>query len=512
LIAKQMGLNENQIQALELASVVHDIGNLGVPEYILLQPRPLDKDEVSRISSHSNFGATIMEHVRNPWNVAKIVRHHHERYDGTGYPDRLSGEDIPIESRIIAVAEVHDALVSNRVYRQSWSHEATVEHIKKFAGTQFDPAVVEAYILCEEEIKAFYKKHARKTTSNSNNTEEMSVLSTISDANKELISVFEIAQTVSSSLEIDDVINILALKTKRLLRATSCVVFLVDEADANVMIARVAVGRHRDIFKGARAILGEGPTGKAALSKETYVGKYDPRDLVFLSNGLRTLDLNSALIAPIFLNGRLIGTINVYDTIEDSFSNDDVCAINFVANHAAMGIINARTYGDAKDTAMRDPLTGLYNRAYLDKNFEQELNRAKRRNEPVCVLGIDLDSFKAVNDTYGHKAGDGVLKHTTKIIKRELRDYDIIARIGGDEFVVVLPGTDKYEAIKIAERITQKVKVYSEASFPDIDGAFGVSIGIASYPEDGEDVDILMSKADADMYKTKQAKKYNPAA
>jgi diguanylate cyclase (GGDEF)-like protein len=510
LIADRMALDQDNAAALRIASLVHDVGKLGVPEYILLKPGPLDSDEFAKISNHAAVGAKILEHVDYPWDIAGIVRHHHERFDGSGYPDHLVGEQIPVESRVIAVAEVYDALVSDRCYRRGWSHKQAIEHIEKLSGSYFDPKVVGALLKAEAEIaligtfgdSALCEADAKSATSDG-----CAAADVIAQANRELVSLFEIAETLSSTLELDEVLALLSHRTKRLAEAATCAVFLVDESSPNMLTARAVAGRYQDLFKGARVRMGKGVTGKAASRMRPYVGSYDPNDVTFSISGRLALDLKSCMVAPIVSFGKVLGVITVYEDSAHAFSNDDLRTLISVASRAAVAIQNAAAFENVRDSALKDPVTGLYNARYLKTYLDQEINRAARHNEPVSVLGIDLDNFKAVNDVFGHYKGDAVLKDASDVFRRQLRDYDVAVRSGGDEFVVVLPGTPASEARRIAERIRREFEEYARRTVGEASVPLGVSVGLASFPNDAADAESLLAFADASMYREKRGHK-----
>ena len=144
-IALQMGLEGDLLEAVNTGALLHDIGKLGVPEYVLLKPGKLTDHEFGLIKKHPEIGAAILDPVEFPWPVLPVVRHHHEKWDGSGYPDGLKGEDIPLTARIMAVADVYDALTSSRSYRGAWTHEKALKTIQEGAGSHFDPVVVEAF-------------------------------------------------------------------------------------------------------------------------------------------------------------------------------------------------------------------------------------------------------------------------------------------------------------------------------------------------------------------------------
>ena len=515
LVAHEMQLDNDALDGLRIASAVHDIGNLGVPEYILLKPGPLDSEEFMSMRNHAVIGAQILEDVDYPWNVTDMVRYHHEKFDGTGYPDHMAGDQIPIGARIISVAEVYDALVSERCFREGWGHLEAVEHIQKLSGTHFDPLVVKAFIAVEPEIAALSTSYRSNAASAGNDVRECKARATaevIAQANRELVSVFDLAQTLSSTLEIDEVLMLLAHKTKRLVDAAACAVFIVDENHPQNLTAKAVVGRYQEIIQGAHAKMGRGVTGRAASNMKPCICNYDPNDLTFSIDGHLSVDFRSCLSAPIISGDKVLGAINLYDCSAHSFSRDDLRTLTFVASRAALAIQNASAFEAVRESALRDPITGLYNSRYLRKCLEQEFSRSTRLVEPLSIIGIDLDNFKAVNDTYGHPVGDTVLKDAADIFSRELRDYDIVVRSGGDEFVIVLPATPPSEASRIAERIQREIADYAQQTMGKGDTTFGVSLGIASYPDDAGDLETLLKKADAAMYRDKHARKQGQLA
>ncbi len=147
LLARTAGLGDRMVHLVREAAPLHDLGKIAIPDTILLKPGRLSDEEFEVVKTHALLGARVVSGAESELlEVAeRIVRHHHERWDGTGYPDALAGEDIPVVARIAAVADVFDVLVHERPYKDSWSVEAAAEEIRKGAGTQFDPSVVEAF-------------------------------------------------------------------------------------------------------------------------------------------------------------------------------------------------------------------------------------------------------------------------------------------------------------------------------------------------------------------------------
>jgi putative nucleotidyltransferase with HDIG domain len=144
--AEKMGLSHEQQTALEMAAYLHDIGKIGISGQILRKPGPLDDEETATMRHHPLIGANILRPVAFPWSIAPVVRHHHEHYDGTGYPAGLRGEEIPILARVLAATDAYEAMVADRPYRRSLTAEGAIAELRRCAGTDFDPRVVEALI------------------------------------------------------------------------------------------------------------------------------------------------------------------------------------------------------------------------------------------------------------------------------------------------------------------------------------------------------------------------------
>lgn len=145
-IGRMMGLSEKEMEHLKLAAILHDIGKIGIRDSILLKNDRLDKDEAMTMNRHTEYGSEILGHVKQLKEVMPGVRGHHEKYDGTGYPDRLKGPDIPFIARIIAVADTFDAMTTDRPYRKALSIQTAIEELRRFSGIQFDGEVAENFI------------------------------------------------------------------------------------------------------------------------------------------------------------------------------------------------------------------------------------------------------------------------------------------------------------------------------------------------------------------------------
>ena len=233
--------------------------------------------------------------------------------------------------------------------------------------------------------------------------------------------------------------------------------------------------------------VGEGPAGRVALSGEAEL-----------------LD-GSALVVPLVSSGTVIGVLELLPAVGTTFGKDHLVTVRTFAGQAAVAVDNVLLHQEAQRLSLTDGLTGLWNFRYFSMTLAKEIERAARFGRPVALLMLDLDHFKAVNDTWGHQRGDSVLIELAARVRGQVRDVDTVARYGGEEVVVVLPETDEDGAVALAQRVCGAVGLAPFGSSQEAPVAVTVSVGVAVFPGHGSSAALLLAAADRALYVAKSS-------
>ena len=522
-IAKELTLSESEIEALRAAALLHDIGKLAVPEHIINKPGRLTPEEFEKMKIHPIVGAEILERVAFPYPVAPIVRSHHERWDGSGYPDGLKGEQIPIGARILAAVDCLDALSSHRQYRSAIPLDAAMDQVVGMAGTSFDPKVVAILNRRYFELEKLAQSQTATATGNGLSTQvrverglepaagfeqsahlpppttEADFLSSIASARQEAQTMFELSQDLGNSLSLGETLSVLSMRLRKVIPYDSMAVFLVRNGH---LVPELVNGDNFRLLSSLNIRTGEGLAGWVAENRKPIMNGNPEVESGYVSDPQKYTKLRSALAVPLEgLNG-VIGVLAMYRTESDAFNADHLRILLAISSKIALSIENALKYQQAESSATTDYLTGLPNARSLFVHLARELARCRRTGTSLAVMVCDMDNFKQVNDLYGHLEGDKLLREFAEHLKEVCRGYDYVARMGGDEFVVVAPGLKPEAAEEKASRLNQLAIVAGHK----IAGRnlISLSVGTAFCPEDGFDVERLLAEADRRMYSIKQ--------
>jgi diguanylate cyclase (GGDEF)-like protein/putative nucleotidyltransferase with HDIG domain len=524
-IGNELDLSPLEMQALNAAAVLHDVGKLAVPEYIISKPGKLTPEEFEKMKVHPVVGAEILERVNFPYPVVPIVRSHHEKYDGTGYPDGLIGDAIPIGARILAVVDCLDALASDRQYRQALPLDEAMAIVAGQAGKAFDPKIVALmqvmYRDLEKEAKSqtvdtraklsTHVKVARglapatgfastKAMTGSEPRPENDFSRSIANARMEIQLLTEVINDLGNSLSLDDTLALLAVRLAKAVRHDAIAVYLIRDEK---LIPRFVKGESYRLFSSLQIPVGQGLSGWVAENDKAIVNANPAVEPGYLNDPRMTTPLRSAIAIPLRSQDRMVGVLTLYSLGAEAFTADDNRLLLAIAPKAAHAIENSLRFERAASAADTDELTGLANARFLFSHLAKEVTKCSETEGAFSVIVMDLDGFKKANDQYGHLAGNRILQAIARHLRTNTRVEDVVARLGGDEFVVVMNESKENvnEYISHINQIAGRLEAEVQC-----EAAVSISAGVARYPEDGTDAETLLERADERMYEAKRRK------
>jgi diguanylate cyclase (GGDEF)-like protein/putative nucleotidyltransferase with HDIG domain len=521
-LGKLLRLSAGELAALKAGALLHDVGKLAVPDHILNKPGVLTPAEFEKTKIHTVVGAEILSRVDFPYPVLPIVRHHHERWDGRGYPDGLKGNQIPITARIMSVVDCFDSVREDRPFRPGMSRQNAIDLLRKGAGTHFDPHIVDLFVThlpqFEAEIEARGLADGIHVTASQNPIVQAhestppsieqggrAAYDQIRNAHREVYALYEIARMFGSSLEVENTLKVLVDKVGHLVSFDTCVIYLFDES-AGYARSALAVGMNAEAMGNHCIAVGEGATG-FALANRQPVNRLHP-SLDFANTDLPIAgDYRSVAVLPLFKDDLLLGALSVYSASLKEYGDEQIRLLETVTRLASDALANAVHHARAESNALTDQLTGLPNARSLHLRFEEEVARARRTGRPFQLIMLDLDDFKLVNDTFGHKLGDRMLREVAGLVHGQLREYDFLARYAGDEFVAIVPDVVIEHVEELRERIEEIVSNFSIQVRGQGRARVGISVGAAVFGKDGESLDQLVIAADGAMYRAKSTHK-----
>ncbi|OGQ78013.1 MAG: hypothetical protein A2289_21375 [Deltaproteobacteria bacterium RIFOXYA12_FULL_58_15] len=315
------------------------------------------------------------------------------------------------------------------------------------------------------------------------------------------------AKVLTSTLHIDEVLDSIMKLVAELLGPENWSLMLLDE-ERSELYFEIIVGDAADSIKKMRLPIGEGIAGWVADKKEAVVVPRVADDPRFCKRMDEASDFQteSIMAAPLLFADRVLGVIEVVSSGEERrFGVEDLAVLELFADFAAIAINNARNFQTIEDLTLTDEWTSLHNARFLYRSLAEEVERAERYHHPVSLLFIDLDHFKTVNDTRGHAVGSQVLKEVAEVLWTVVRNTDRPVRYGGDEFVIIMPETDKDGAHILGDRIRQTIATKAFAVHNGVTARITASMGVATFPDDAKNSNDLLGAADRAMYAGKAA-------
>ena len=323
---------------------------------------------------------------------------------------------------------------------------------------------------------------------------------------EELSAFNEIGKALTSTLDLRKVLDIIMEKISELFKPKNWSLLLLDDARRQLHF-EIAVGEGADQLADVRLNLGEGIAGWVAENAEPLLisdAYSDPR-FTPTADEKTNVRTQSIICVPLKSKGQVLGVIEIINQLESrSFRIEDLTLLKTLADYAAIAIENARFFNKVQELTITDDMTNLYNSRFLQQQIDAEIQRARRFHSKFSLVFFDLDRFKAINDTYGHLIGSKVLRESADIVRGCLRDIDVPTRYGGDEFVLLLPQTDREEALACTERILKAINDHVFAADEGLDIKLTASFGIATYPDDALSKVDIIRLADNAMYHVKE--------
>ena len=501
-LARAAGLSATDIEGVRLAALVRDVGKLAVPVHLLSRPESLTTEEVATIRTHPVVGAELVGGLDDAFPLAAVVRGHHERWDGMGYPDGLLGTAIPLGARIVGLVEGYEALTTARPDHDSLETESARTLLRKESGHAFDPDLLARFL---EVLPALTGELAERGVSDAATPPDAYVQ--IAEAHRELPRLYDVARSMGTSLRLADTMTRFCGVLQSLVPFSGCALFLKDD-DGDALRCRFATGTGASVISSLNLRTGQGLAGWVAQHRRPLVNGSPDADAQ--AAGLtadESFELASALVYPVEFGDRLIGALALYHAQSGFYTLAHQRLLGRAVEQLSAVVANSLLFDQAQEASLTDVLTSLPNTRSLFLHLTRELARAKRLQAPMALILLDLDDFKQINDRYGHHVGDRTLCDVAGILRAAIRPYDICARYAGDEFILILSECSKEEAERKRDELEQTVLERGFEPNPGTRRPLSISAGVAMFPADGQSFESLLAVADRRMYQDKAGHK-----
>jgi diguanylate cyclase (GGDEF)-like protein len=542
-LGRLLNVSAAELEALKAGAFLHDVGNLAVPEYILNKPGRLSAAEFEKMKIHTSVGGDVVRRVGFPYPVEDVVRFHHEKWDGTGYPGGLKGECIPLVARVISAVDFYDSVRCDRPYRAGRTREDSLALLRQLAGKSFDPVVVEMFVKHVDDFDALIapedlreqvqpeEAHAHDAAGADVEDAAASQGATASDgsttshgardgaegfrsiarAQREVSALHEMAQSIGSSLSLPDTAALIVARLRTIVPFDACAIYVLDDKTAKAAPV-LASGEWEEFFSSRVVSMGEGITGWVLANARAMYQTPPELETAGAPAGVAT-GVRDVISSPLLREDGAFGAITLFSKRAGSYTAEHLRLLEMVCLHTSGALNNALTYERTRESALTDHLTGLPNSRALHLTLEHRLAECRRyEHETVAVLSIDVDDFKSLNEQFGHGVGDRVLAALAKVIRGQLRQMDMLARHAGDEFLAVMPGASVQVAAVVAERVRSAVESQPFNVKTGRQVPITVSVGTAGHPDDGETADELIHAATRNMRREKRSHASQAAA
>lgn len=475
--AAKLDLEAYQRDQLEVAALLHDIGKMGVPDYVLACPGKLAVEEQELMDRSQDIGLEILSACCDGEEIVDLIRYNYAWFDGSKGPDGIQGQEIPIEARMLAIADAFDSMTVDQIFRRARSKERAFAELLSFSGTQFDPELVRNF--CE------MMSHPMPTSGQATRN-WLHVLSP-EQANKHWRANEHGANPSK--------LRSLAPFQESLVRNIHDAIVFIDINQRILgwnQAAERLTGLTRDAVQGH--LWTSEMLGLADHQGRKFNGEKDPIRVAIAggTQGMHRLSIRNAggkyvtvtahIVPVVGEDGKNLGTtIQMHDTSGVESLEEQIQSLHYKAT--------------------RDPLTGLVNRAEMDRGLIDMVERHTTAGRSCSLIICDIDFFKKINDTYGHQAGDEALIAFANLLQMHARSADVTARYGGEEFVILCPNCDNEEAAMLAEKIRSELAATPQSALggKNMTASFGVT-----EIQHGDTADSILNRADRALLQSKE--------
>ncbi|MEA1951945.1 MAG: diguanylate cyclase, partial [Planctomycetota bacterium] len=450
----KMGVAEHERDMMEVAALLHDLGVIGIPDKVLHKPGRLDFREATVVERSRQISAEILRSACSEQMLLDIIEHIPTRYDGSRKGYSLGGQDIPLASRMIAIVESFDSMTTDHVFRPAMSRELALRELFSCAGTQFDPNLVREFANLLSHDQSAFRNHVTSRWLHNLDPEVVE-------------SYWELSHNLASKARAD----VFYLFEDKFLGNMHDAVVFVDE---NLAVTFWNHGAERMTGINAGSICRRHWTPSLLNARDESGQRIEETDcpvactvasgvqamrrLTIQGRNGRPLSVDTQVIPVLAENKKPLGAVVILHDASSETSLEERCQ-------------------NLHEKSIKDPLTQVGNRAEFDRVHDQFVRAHLQQHRPCSLIICDLDLFKQVNDTYGHQAGDGVIKSMADVLKDSCRAGDLVARYGGEEFVMLCADCDNATAARRAEEIRKNINRISQPLMEgkSISASFGVT-------------------------------------
>ncbi|HEV8353814.1 MAG TPA: HD domain-containing phosphohydrolase [bacterium] len=474
MIAREMRLPPREEEKIRWAGLLHDVGKIGIPDAILRKPGKLDPAERAIMMTHATLGAAILDKPGPLQDLVGIVRHHHEWFDGRGYPDGLRGNQIPIGAAILTAADAFDAMTSHRAYHTARGVDVALTELRTHAGTQFNPDVVNALTRVIQRERAaqtpWYATLERRIANPAGGqapAQEAAMTLTEADL------VLRVAQEIRDIGDFSRLLQRTVEVAADIVRTPDCALWLIN-GQADTMIAEAAVGT--SVTVGTETSRTRTPMWRALEQKAAQ------RD-----------DGGGVIFVPLLTAGKAIGVLQATGS---NLGDSEARRLSLVADSIAPVVQAARLRQQAERDARIDAVTGLLSRRSFSDALREQALRHRQWGRPLALTLGEVHDLSLFNATYGYAAGNDLLKRIAELVRDASDGAHILGRVGGGVFAILMPETDKTSADRTLRGLQETMAGREVAIKGQFMPVLPMRWTLATAPPDSNEGDALLGVAE----------------